>query len=87
MRGQLETYLRKECDKQIARYMSKLRGAAADRARYERRTGKTAGLPVQTTPGHWDLDQQFNPFYVRSHTESIAHALAKKIRGDEYQPI
>ena len=86
MRSQLESYLQKECTKQITRYMSKLRGAAADRERYERRTGCTAGIPPKTTPGHWDLDKQFNPFYVRRHVESIAHALTEKLRAEAYQP-
>lgn len=84
MRGQLETYLREESEKHIKRYMSKLRGAAADRVHYEKRTANTAALPQRTTPRFWDLDQQFNPFYVRSHAPSIAHALARKIRAGEY---
>jgi retron-type reverse transcriptase len=86
MRGQLEKYLREEADKHIARYMSKLRTAAQQRDRYEKLTGKAATVPSQTMPRRWDLDQQFNPFYVRSHAASIAHGLASRIRAGEYSP-
>jgi RNA-directed DNA polymerase len=86
MRGQLKTYLLKECDKQIARYMAKLRAAALDRERYERRTGGSAGIPKTTVPSHWTLDQQFNPFYVRSHIDSLSFTLAKQLRAETYQP-
>jgi len=32
------------------------------------------------------VDQQFDPFYVRGHAESIAHALAKLIRAGRILP-
>jgi len=66
--------------------MAKLRAASLDRERYAKRTGCKAGLPSRTLPSHWDLDQQFNPFYVRSHIKSIAYALATKIRAGVYEP-
>ena len=86
MRRELEKYLCDEANKHIARYMSKLRSAAQQRDHYERLTGRQAALPSRTTPRRWDLDQQFNPFYVRSHAECIAHALARRIRAGEYAP-
>ena len=66
--------------------MAKLREADIDRRRYERRTGKEALRPPDSLPKHWRLDQQFDPFYVRSHSESIAHAVTKKIKSGIYEP-
>jgi len=86
MRTELEKYLIAEAEKHIKRHMSRQRGAAAVRAQYRRRTGKTPGVPAKSTPRYWELDQQFNPFYVRSHAESIAHALTAKIKAGDYEP-
>jgi RNA-directed DNA polymerase len=66
--------------------MSRQRSAALLRMRFRRRTGKTPGKPAHSTPRYWELDQQFNPFYVRAHAKSIAHALASKIRPGDYEP-
>lgn len=86
MRKELEDRLLKECTKHIARYMAKLREGYADRRRYERRTGKTALFPLETKPQHWALDQQFDPFYVRSHHESIAFGPTRSIKNGLYAP-
>jgi hypothetical protein len=68
------------------RAMAKLREANFKRRRYERRTGEEALRPSDPLPKHWRLDQQFDPFYVRSHCTSIAHAITQKIKSGLYQP-
>ncbi len=86
MRGQLNQYLHDEADKHIARYMSNLRSAAQRRQHYQRTSGQQAHSPARITPRRWALDQQFDPFYVRRHADSISHALASRIRAGKYSP-
>ncbi len=38
------------------------------------------------TPGYWQHDKKFNPFYVRKKHKSIAKAIAKNIEKRAYQP-
>jgi RNA-directed DNA polymerase len=86
MRQEIEQEIRKECHKHIARYMAKLRTANRDQDRFEARTGEhplPAGVPL---PEHWALDQQFDPFYVRSHIKSIAFSITRKIKSMQYEP-
>ena len=37
-------------------------------------------------PVHWELDQQFDPFYVRSHVHSIANGLTQSVKAGKYTP-
>ncbi len=86
MRDEIEKQLLVECDKHIRRHMVTLRAAAAIRDKYHKRTGKPAGQPQSRTPRHWSLDQLFNPYYVRSHAATIAHALSIRLREGSYKP-
>ncbi|HXB68999.1 MAG TPA: reverse transcriptase domain-containing protein [Candidatus Acidoferrales bacterium] len=86
MRKEIEVGLGEESSKHIQRYFSSLQQRAWVRKRYQKRTGNPAGQPTHREPKHWELDQQFNPFYVRSHAESLAFSIAKKIRAGTYEP-
>ena len=86
MRDEIEKQLLVECEKHIRRHMATLRGAAAIRDKYQKRTGKLAGQSKSTAPRHWHLDQLFDPYYVRAHAKSIAHALSIKLREGSYKP-
>lgn len=56
------------------------------RKRWEKQTGLTVASPIRTALPRWTLDPQFNPFYVRSKSASIAHAIEKSIKAKSYQP-
>jgi len=86
MREELQQALVREADKQIRRHFANLETKAKHRHNYAKRTGKVALRPGRSVTRHWGLDQQFDPFYVRKHSGSIAHALEASIRRGDYKP-
>jgi RNA-directed DNA polymerase len=86
MKKEIEDSLVREAGKHIQRYLSSLQQRARARKRFHKRTARPPGQPLQLEPKHWELDQQFNPFYVRAHAESLAFAISKNIRAGTYEP-
>ena len=78
--------LKREVDKLISRHNAMCRATALDRRRYERRSGLTAELPSSTEPAHWTAHPHFNPYYVHSRLDTLAHALRQKLQAGTYQP-
>lgn len=75
-----------ECKKLIGRHQFRVEVQKKNQAYYQHRTGLPAGLPNSYLPGHWKIDPLFNPFYVRSRADTIAHSIAIKIRNGTYEP-
>jgi RNA-directed DNA polymerase len=86
MENLIQRQITRECLKLIGRYHRNVRTAQRDQQRYEKRTGEASRPPVTYEPSHWDLNPQFDPFYVRSRAKTIAHAIAKKIQNGAYEP-
>jgi hypothetical protein len=84
MEAELADSLRIEANKHIRRYAAAMQQRALHRKRYEKRTGTPAKVSLAIEPAHWKLDQQFDPFYVRSHLKSLSCAVCKSIRSGQY---
>src|SRR4051794_35410467 len=86
MLAELESSLLREAEKHIRRYSSRAQQHARHRKYYEKRTGQHGKKPLSFRPKHWDLEQQFDPFYVRAHAKSIAVGLSRSIKQGVYAP-
>lgn len=51
-----------------------------------RRTAQNGTPPAIKAIASWSLDQQFNPFYVRSKAACISHAIEAAIKTGSYKP-
>ena len=78
--------LDREVRKLIRRHNKAAFNAALNRKRFEQRSGQPAAKPKSSRPHHWDVNDHFNPFYVRRRLNTISHTIAKKIRDSTYQP-
>ncbi len=85
MEATIRRYLEKECKKLIARHESLIRQSKRDQKRFKKRTGQDAGNPKSYRPQYWEANPHFDPYYVRSRLDDIAHGLAESIRADTYQ--
>ena len=85
-RSAIYAALDREVQKLIRRYNKAVANSALNRKRYEKRSGLTAAQPASAIPVHWDAHSHFNPFFVRSRLNSIAHAITRKIRSKTYVP-
>ncbi len=85
MEATIRRYLEKECKKLIARHESLIRQSKRDQKRFKKRTGQDAGNPKSYRPQYWEAHPHFDPYYVRSRLDEIAHGLAESIRADTYQ--
>ncbi|MGB2881773.1 MAG: RNA-dependent DNA polymerase, partial [Rhodoferax sp.] len=49
---------------------------------------RIAGAPAKVVkvPEYWELDQKFNPFYVRRNAAAIAKSISRKINSHSYVP-
>jgi RNA-directed DNA polymerase len=84
MKATIRRYLEKECAKLIARHESLIRRNKLDQKHFEKRTGQTAGSQQSYRPEYWDFHPHFDPYYVRSRIDTIAHGVAESIRSDKY---
>jgi hypothetical protein len=55
------------------------------RQEYQKVTGVTA-KPVSGRMAIWDLGDQFNPYFVKKHTDTYSRRLAKVIAANSYEP-
>jgi RNA-directed DNA polymerase len=85
MEAIIRRYLKEKCTKLIARHEALIRRNKRDQKRFKNRTGKLAGNSASYRPEYWDLHPHFDPYYVRSRLDEIAHGLAESIRADKYQ--
>jgi len=85
MEATIRGYLEKECDKLISRHEALIRRNKLDQLHFEKRTGKPAGPQSSYRPEYWDFHHHFDPYYVRSRLDSIAHGVATSIRNDKYE--
>ncbi len=55
---------------------------------YLRKMKRYSPVPTKhvQTPGHWQINRLFNPFYVYKHRSSIAMSVANKIKNGTYIP-
>lgn len=86
MKATIKKYLLSECNKIIKKHHIHISGLKKNQTRYKKRTGLSPQEPSSYIPSHWELHKHFNPFYVRSRADSIAHSIANKIRNKTYKP-
>lgn len=86
MQRSIKTQILRECEKLIQRYHMRVNQRKKYEKRYAKRTGLVAATPATYEPQHLALHPHFNPFYVRSRIDSIAHSITEKIRHRQYQP-
>ena len=82
---QIEKYIREEAEKLIERHHTYHNSLHNE---HERLCKRVMGAPAKVVkvPSYWELDQKFNPFYVRRKAKSIARSISKKIRNQTYSP-
>jgi hypothetical protein len=85
MESTIRQYLEKECAKLISRHESLIRRNKLDQRHFEKRTGKKAGIQQTYRPEYWDFHPHFDPYYVRSRIDTIAHGVAESIRSNKYE--
>ena len=83
--GQLREEIIQECEKLILRHHEYHNHVHAEWVRSKARIKDTPAKVIQT-PEYWQLDQKFNPFYVKSKASAIAKSIAKKIAEKTYVP-
>lgn len=86
MWGELESAIEHAARQRIAKYESYLRWVHDENVRRARRSVAPTELVTARRPQQWSLDNGFNPFHVRAHRQSIAHALTLKLRSGTYAP-
>ena len=85
MTDQLQRFVETQAIRTISKYQLSLYRRKRDASRREKRTGKKS-KSVQGVPIRWELDQQFNPFYVRGRAASLSHAIEAAIKAKSYKP-
>jgi len=86
MNYQLQRFIEDQATRTVRKYQLQLYRRRRDRIKLEKRTGKKPKLPAPNSLPRWKLDQQFNPFYVRSKLGSLSHAIEAAIKAKSYQP-
>lgn len=86
MNYQLQRFIEDQATRTVRKYQLQLYRRRRDRIRLEKRTGKKVKSPTTNSPPRWDLDQQFNPFYVRGKRVSLSHAIESAIKARSYEP-
>lgn len=86
MPSALRKALQREVGKLIARHNLMCQAAADHRRRFEKRSGCPAAPPNSKVPEHWSVNRRFDPYYVRSRLDRIAHGLFLHLRDRTYQP-
>jgi hypothetical protein len=74
-----------ECQKLILRHERYAQDIRDDDVRRARRSGITHRGEVKRPP-YWDIDRGFNPYKVRSSSNSISYAIRKALSSQRYQP-
>src|SRR5438309_1045969 len=85
MQATIRDFILGECDKLIRRHYARIAKSQLDQTRFNKRTGQHTHAPESYIPDFWGAHKHFDPFYVRPRADSIAHSIAKKIRGQTYQ--
>jgi hypothetical protein len=86
MKETIKQYIVEECDKLIKRHYMRVKIQKEFQKRYHKRTGLLATKPSTYLPQLWESVPLFNPFYVRSRADTIAHSISNKIRSFAYEP-
>lgn len=82
---ELKKMIDAECDKLGQRYHSYHNAMEIEFKRNKRRISNAPDKRVEL-PEYWEIDNKFNPFYVKKHSKQIAHSLAKKLENENYTP-
>ncbi|WP_031437748.1 reverse transcriptase domain-containing protein [Methylobacter tundripaludum] len=82
---QLEKCIRDEAKKLIKRHHDYHNHLHTEHEQTKKRI-EDAPKKIIQTPEQWKSDNKFNPFYVHSHSKSIAKSIAKKIANGTYAP-
>jgi RNA-directed DNA polymerase len=85
MNYQLQRFIEDQVKRTIRKYQLQSYRRTRDLTKLEKRTGKKRKRPSSSIP-RWSLDQQFNPFYVRTKLASISHAIEAAIKAKTYKP-
>lgn len=83
---QIAIIIKNEADKLIQRYHEYHNSVHSEFLRNIKRLGLLSPDKKIRKPDYWDVDQKFNPFYVRRKHKSIARSIAKKIESRTYVP-
>ncbi len=86
MERTVKRLLENECKKHIKRHHKRLVINRSFQQKFTKRTGQKAKKKGNLIPGHWHLDNLFNPFYVLSNIDCLTYTIAKKIREQTYKP-
>ncbi|WP_077927535.1 reverse transcriptase domain-containing protein [Wohlfahrtiimonas populi] len=86
LQKQIEEAIKNEAEKLIVRYHQYHNRVSLVAESNSKRLGESAKRKQVYTPEYWSHDKKFNPFYVKKHYKSIAHAIAMKIQNRTYVP-
>lgn len=79
-------YIREEAEKLIERYNLYHNVVHVEYTRNKKRLGNCCPNKEIKTPDYWQIDNKFNPFYVRKKYKAIAKSITQKIISREYKP-
>lgn len=85
MSYQLQKFVEAQAKRTIGKYQFQTYRRIRDLRKREKRTGKKKKAASTLVP-RWGLEQQFNPFYVRTKIASLSHAIEAAIKSKSYKP-
>ena len=76
-----------EAQKLVVRHQSYAHRLSESLKRRQARSGTSLQTTKQIkVPAYWACDQGFNPYHVRKHYKTIAHAIKKSLESNSYAP-
>ncbi|HEV2469637.1 MAG TPA: reverse transcriptase domain-containing protein [Candidatus Sulfotelmatobacter sp.] len=85
MKAELEKVFSIQAKRSVAKHNYRAFQKIKSRDLFEKRTGLKSP-PARIKPKLWELERQFNPFYVRSKAKVLAHSISQAIVQETYQP-
>jgi RNA-directed DNA polymerase len=83
---QLSGFLGEQVRRTVRKYSLRAYRRQRELKRRAKRTGKKPKALGNISRNRWNLDQQFNPFYVKTKIASLSHAIEAAIRNNSYAP-
>jgi len=84
MKATLEEVFSLQAKRSVRKHNRRALQKTISRNVFEKRTGLKAAA-AKIKPKLWQVEKQFNPFYVRSKIKVFAHAISKAIEARSYQ--
>ena len=84
---ELEIAIRDESGKLIRRFENYARQLADEHQRRSRRTTQSVSRLTLRRPHYWSLHKGFDPFFVRSRADCVAHTVEDKLYKRAYAPF